>query len=119
MLLLLHKSVEVQVVNNWPTEKRLQFLQFVTGASRPCLPEMEELRIAMPFTARRAQEWPRVLRMLPQVNEEPASVGRDISSHTAFEAQFTTNDRARERNILCCMLFYLPGREFRPGSMSF
>lgn len=57
----------VQVVNSWPIEKRLQFLQFVTGASRPCLPQMELLRVAMPFTARHSDEWQRVLCMLPQV----------------------------------------------------
>lgn len=45
----------------------MQFAQFVTGASRPCLPQMELLRITMPFVARKQEEWPRILNMLPQV----------------------------------------------------
>ena len=51
---------------------KLRFLKFVTGASRPCQPGMEVLRMSMPFVAQTPEDGPRVLAMLPQVNALPS-----------------------------------------------
>lgn len=57
------------MVDAWPVELRTAFLKFVTGVGRPCLPQMESIRISMPFVEREGhpQDLPRLLHMLPQV----------------------------------------------------
>lgn len=56
------------VVNTWPRERKLQFLQFVTGSARLPLPGSELLKIEAPFVALGAAEHKAQLGMLPQAH---------------------------------------------------
>lgn len=56
-----------QVLAGWPAERRLRFVEFVTGTSRLPLPGSELLKIQAPFVAMGAAEHKATLGMLPQV----------------------------------------------------
>eukprot|EP00198_Chlamydomonas_reinhardtii_P004774 XP_001694110.1 ubiquitin-protein ligase [Chlamydomonas reinhardtii] len=57
-----------QVLAGWPAERRLRFVEFVTGTSRLPLPGSELLKIQAPFVAMGAAEHKATLGMLPQAH---------------------------------------------------
>ncbi|KXZ53241.1 hypothetical protein GPECTOR_7g1135 [Gonium pectorale] len=57
-----------EVLANWPAERRLRFVEFVTGTSRLPLPGSELLKIQAPFVAMGASEHKATLGMLPQAH---------------------------------------------------
>ncbi|KAG2433893.1 hypothetical protein HXX76_008246 [Chlamydomonas incerta] len=56
------------VLAGWPAERRLRFVEFVTGTSRLPLPGSELLKIQAPFVAMGAAEHKATLGMLPQAH---------------------------------------------------
>ncbi|KAG2486509.1 hypothetical protein HYH03_014811 [Edaphochlamys debaryana] len=57
-----------QVLAAWSPERRLRFVEFVTGTSRLPLPGSELLKIQAPFVAMGAAEHKALLGMLPQAH---------------------------------------------------
>lgn len=56
------------VLTAWPTDKRLQFVDFVTGSKRLPLPGSELLKIECPFLALNAAQKAAMLQTLPQAH---------------------------------------------------
>jgi hypothetical protein len=56
-----------EVLAAWPPERRLRFVEFVTGTARLPLPGSELLKVQAPFVAMGAAEHKSMLGMLPQV----------------------------------------------------
>lgn len=58
----------MQVLSKWPGQRRLKFLEFVTGSSRLPLPGSELLKIEAPFVAYSAAQHKAQLGTLPQAH---------------------------------------------------
>lgn len=71
----------MQVLAAWPPEWRDRFFRFVTGAARPCLPQMEVLRLAMPIVAGSPEQADAALARLPQVGTPITTITAKPSQH--------------------------------------